>query len=188
MKPSYDDKLIEKRNKEEHKKRIFELFAKVEGFKETREEYQIMLEILEDIKRSSISDIGEKRNDRSIHGLAYVIRGYENLIADPRAPYEKFRFREELDYLYGLINKELKKPRSLARDKNSFFRTNGNLYAKKKILMDLRTILGQESLKQFCTRYGIPLRVFEEVNTKAWFLFCAFFLIIMSLAVVISFL
>lgn len=58
-----------------------------------------MLEILEDVKRSAITIVGKERNEASINGLAVVVRGYEKVIADPEAPYEKIHLdrRKKVD-------------------------------------------------------------------------------------------
>ena len=164
--------MYEKKNYEREQERIKELFEKIEKEKESFDDYQIMLEILEDIKRSSISDISEKRNDRSIIGLAVVIRGYENLITDPKAPYDKFQFRDEMKYLYELISKELKKPSSFNRN-------------EQRIQNYLRKLWGKEDFKDFCKNYDIRDTSLPVENVSYWILTCLLLALIFLLIIVL---
>jgi hypothetical protein len=162
--------LSEKKIYEEEQKSIKELFEKIEKEKESFDDYQKMLEILEDIKRSSISGIREKRNDRSIIGLAVVIRGYENLIADPKAPYDKFQFLNEMKYFYELISKELKKPSSFNRN-------------EQRIQTYLRKLWGKEDFKDFCKKYDIRNISLPVEYIRYWILACLLIVLIFSLII-----
>ncbi|NVM17047.1 MAG: hypothetical protein HWN80_04975 [Candidatus Lokiarchaeota archaeon] len=163
--------MSEKEIYEEREKRVKELLDKIEKDKESFDDYQIMLEILEDIKCSSISDIGEKRNNTSIIGLAVVIRGYENLIADSKAPYDKFRFRDEMNYLYEIVSKELKKSSSFIRN-------------EQRIQIYLRKLWGKEEFKDFCKKYDIRNISLPVQNVSFWMLSCLLFVLIFLLLIV----
>ena len=163
-----DKEIYEKREKE-----IKEILDLIEKDKVSFHDYQIMVEILEVIKRSSISDINEKRNDMSIIGLAAVIRGYENLIADPRAPYDKFRFRDELKYLFDLIHMELEKPSSFK-------------HSQQEIHTFLRKLWGKEDFKSFCKRYKIH-DISLPVENMKYLIFACFLFVLIFLLIIIFF-
>lgn len=156
---------------EEQEKRVKEILDLIEKDKESFDDYQIMVEILEDIKRSSISDINEKRNDISIIGLAVVIRGYENLIADPKAPYDKFRFRDEMKYLFDSISKELEKPSSF-------------MHSEQQFHIILRKLWGKEVFKGFCKKYEIHDLSLPVENVNYWIFACLLIVLIFLIIII----
>lgn len=152
-------------------KRVKEILYLIEKDKESFDDYQIMVDILEDIKRASISDINEKRNDISIIGLAAVIRGYENLMVDPKAPYDKFRFRDETNYLFELISKELEKPSSF-------------MHSEQKIQTFLRKLWGKENFKGFCKKYEIHNLSLPVENVNYWIFACLLIVLIFLMIII----
>lgn len=140
---------MENKENEEYKKRIKELIDRIEKGDNSPEAYRQLLLKIEQIKRSAIS-ITERqvRNERAIIGFVYALREYYWLRADPKYPFEKDRFLQEINALYKLIARELKKP-------NPHIPLKWDIDEKRRIVNNMKLVLGEEHISYFIKKYKI---------------------------------
>ena len=147
---------------EEYKKRIKELIERVEKGENSPEMYQQLLDKLGQVKQKAIAITNKKnRNEKSIFGFVFVLREYYWLRDDPRYPFKKDQFPEEIDALYKLIYKELKK-------RNQSLPGRFDIDNRKKILRNMRVALGSENITYFCKKYKIDKLIRIDPPMKKW--------------------
>lgn len=172
----------DKEDQEEFRKRIKDLVDRLDKDKGTPEVYQLLLEKIEQIKRSAISKINKaSRNEKVIIGLVYIIREYNMLRFDPKYPFEKDHVLEEIDALYKLIYKELQKP-------NPYIPDTWDIDEKKRILNNMREVLGTENMNKFYKKYKIHRLVRLKLDMRKGFQYYAYCWIIAFIILLIIFL
>lgn len=172
---------MENKANEEYQKRIKELIERAEKGENSPESYRQLLEKLGQVKQSAISIIRKShRNDKAIIGFVFVLREYYRLSADPKYPFEKGKFQEEIDSLYKLIYEELKKP-------NKYIPDTWDIDEKKKILRNMRVVLGAENIEQFCKKYNIRKLVRLKLHMRKGYEYYAYCWIITVITLLIIF-
>lgn len=126
------------------------------------EMYQQLLDKIGQVKQKAIAITNKKnRNEKTIFGFVFVLREYYWLRADPMYPFKKNQIQEEIDALYKLIYKELKK-------RNRSLPGRFDIDDRKKILRNMRVALGSENMTYFCKKYKIGNSIRIDPLTKKW--------------------
>ena len=157
---------------EEYKNRIKKLIDRVEEGENSSEAYRQLLEKLEQVKRSAISKMSKSsRNEKVIVGLVYILREYYWLSTDPKYPFEKDNLLKEIDELYKLIARELRKP-------NPNIPLRWDIDEKRRILRNMKTVLGEENINYFIKKYKLRRIVRLKFEMRKSYKYYVYFWII----------
>ena len=156
------NELEEKDDSEEYKKRIKILIESAEKGENSPEMYQQLIDKIGQVKQKAIAITNKKyRNEKAIIGFVYALREYYWLRDDPKYPFKKDQFPEEIDVLYKLIYKELKK-------RSWSLPGRFDIDDRKKILRNMRVALGSENITNFCKKYKIDKLIRIDPPMKKW--------------------
>ena len=145
-----------------------EIIERVEKGENSPEAYQQLLDKIEEVKITAFLRTKKReRSERSIVGFTRVIQEYYKLKADFNYPFNKDDLKKKIDAIYKLIYKELLKPPNIP--------VRWALDNKRRIVENMRKVLGTENTNYFIKRYKVKRLLhlkFEDTKYYKYYVIC----------------
>ena len=146
--------------------------------------YRQLLYKVEQVKITAILRTKKhERIEKAIVGFVHAIRKYYELIDDSNYPFNKYDLKTKIKELYKLIYNELLKPPNIP--------VRWALDDKRRILNNMKTVLGEENMSYFMKKYKAKRLIrlkFEDTKYFKYYAICwiiAFIILITLILVVI---